>query len=252
MEETDEEDNVYPLSIKYDKKKAWKIMLMRFFYLFIFIILLIPTDLYTFGVQRTLEVRTGYFADRVWEKDIPISGVTEFKIQTKNCIVYLLENKGSTTNMELYISAPTSTSVNTDLSGGVQNIKVDAEKGWLQCYVELKIPGGQTLNKLSLTFNGDSIVDLLVYDSKDGSTWTTPMDITTLEIVVSDSYPNIIFENAHTVGTLTVSGTYCVCNFHTLKITTMTYAITVGSLSIKQNSAIPTNKVIVTTPDGTH
>jgi len=116
----------------------------------------------------------------------------------------------------------------------------------------LRIPGGQVLNKLSLSFNGDSILDLLIYDSKDGSTWVTPMTITTLAITVSDSYPNIIFENPHTVTTLTVSGTYCVCNFHKLKITTMTYDITVGSLSINQNSAIPSNKVIVTTPDGTH
>lgn len=101
-------------------------------------------------------------------------------------------------------------------------------------------------------FNGDFIPDLLVYDSKDGSTWTNPMIITTLEITVSDSYPNIIFENAHTFTTLTVSGTYYICNFHTLKISSMTYGITVGSLSINQNSAIPSNKISITTPDGTH
>lgn len=42
------------------------------------------------------------------------------------------------------------------------------------------------------------------------------------------------------------------CNFHTLNIGTMTYTITVGSLSIIQNSATPTNSLTVTTPDGTY
>ena len=74
--------------------------------------------------------------------------------------------------------------------------------------MEFKIPGGQPITKLSMNFNGDSITDLLLYDFKDGSSWVTPMTITTLEITVSDSYPNIILENAHTVTTLTVSGTY--------------------------------------------
>jgi len=132
LEETDEEDNVYPLSIKYNKKKAWKVMLMRYLYLFILLFFLIPPDLYTFGAQRSLEFRTGYFADRIWKKSVNISGVTEFKVQTKNCIVYLLENTESTSKIDLYVSASTSTSVSTPLIGGVQEFKVSSEKGFVQ------------------------------------------------------------------------------------------------------------------------
>ena len=99
---------------------------------------------------------------------------------------------------------------------------------------------------------GGTAKGFAVSDYKDGSTWTTPMTITTLQISVSDSYPNILFQNAHTVGTLTVSGTYCVCSFENLKITAMTYTITVGSLSVVQGSTFPINRVTVQTPHGTH
>lgn len=208
VDETDEEDNVYPLSIKYDKKKACKTMILRYFFLFVFIILLIPTDVYTFGEQRKLDYRTGIFANRIWEESFTISGITNFNINTKNCVIYFLENKGANDKIDLYVSASFSASVSTSVSGTTQNIGVSSSSGWVSCYVELKVPGGVTIPQLSLTFNGDTIPDLVVYDSKDGSTWTTPMTITTLSITVQDSYPNVVFENAHTVTTLTVSGTY--------------------------------------------
>lgn len=61
-----------------------------------------------------------------------ISGVTEFKIQTKNCIVYFLKNTESNNNIELYVSAATSSSVSTTLNGGIQEFKVSSEAGWVQ------------------------------------------------------------------------------------------------------------------------
>lgn len=61
-----------------------------------------------------------------------------------------------------------------------------------------------------------------------------------------------ILQNAHTVSTLTVSGSYCICSFSTMKIASMTFAVTVGSLDINQNSVYTQNSVTLKTPHGTH
>ena len=78
------------------------------------------------------------------------------------------------------------------------------------------------------------------------------MVITTMAISITGSYPNIDFTNAHTVSSLTVSGSYCICSFSTMKIASMTFTISVGSLNINQNSAYTQNSVTVKTPHGTH
>jgi hypothetical protein len=209
LEETDEEDNVYPLSIKYDKKKARKIAIYRYIFLFTLLIIMIPTDLYTNNAARSFEYRTGFWANRIFEETIQMSGVTEFSINPKNCIIYILENTKSSSEIELYVSADRNADVSTPKVGTVQYINFKAANSAVQCYAEIKIPGGVTITKLSLTLNGDSISDLVIRDFKDDSTWKTPMTITTLEMTISDSYPNVLFHHAHVVTTLTVSGTYC-------------------------------------------
>ena len=73
-----------------------------------------------------------------------------------------------------------------------------------------------------------------------------------LSIQISESYPNVIFKNEHEVDSLVVSGTYCVCNFHNMKIKSMNFSVVLGSLSIIQNRAYSVNKMLVKTPHGTH
>ena len=251
IDESDEDD-VYPLSIKYNPNKVWKTNFYRFTCLIIILILMIPSNFYTDNAAKSFEYRTGYYADRIFEASLSINGVNEFAVKTHNCIVYLLENTASSSSVDVYVSASRSTSVSSPLSDSVQTISVQSDGVDVQCYVEIHIPGGITIPKLSFTYLGDSSQYVLLYDYKDGSSWMKPMIITNLVFSITDSYPNIHFENAHTVSSLTVSGSYCVCSFEKLKIASMTYTVSVGSLSVIQNSMYSQNSVIVKTPHGTH
>ena len=201
---------------------------------------------------RRLSFRLGYFADQVTTETMSLDGVTEVAVNTKDCIVYLLENTESQNEIKLYVSAPRVTDIDTTKDGSVQKISIQSEENTVRCYVEIKMPGGVNIPKLKFNSEGDRIQDLVFYDYKDGSTWNTPLIIGELEFIIDDSFPNIIFDNEHEVTTLTVSGSYCVCNFHKLKITTMNFDVTLGSLSVIQNSEISANKVTVNTPLGTH
>ena len=251
-DEESDEDDVYPLSIKYDRKKVFKTNIYKYCFLVVIIILLIPSNFYTDNTGKSLSVRTGFYADRIYDASFSISGVNEFAIKTKNCIAYLLENTSSSSNIEVYISASRSTSVSYPLESSVQTINVQSDDGTIQWYVEIHIPGGVTIPKLSFAYDGDSSQSVLLYDYKGSSSWSKPMVITTMTLTVSNSYPAVYFQNAHTVTTLTVSGSYWVCSFSTMKIASMTFTISVGSLNINQNSAYTQNKVIVKTPHGTH
>ena len=88
-------------------------------------------------------------------------------------------------------------------------------------------------------------------DRHRGNVWNSPMQITALEFDMTTSYPVIKFENPHEIGTLTLSGSYCLCTFNNVKITAMSYDINVGSLDIVQHADFTENKVSITTPDGT-
>ena len=250
-EDTDE-DEVYPLSIKYDKNKVWKSNIYRFIFLFFVILILIPSNFYTNNSGSTLSTRTGFYADQIHSQTISMSGITEYNLKIKNCITYLLENTDSTSNIDVYVSASRQTSVSYSLSSSVQTISVQSDTSYVQWYVELHIPGGVTIPKLSITYDGDTTENVMLYDYKSGSSWKTPMIITTMAISITGSYPNIDFANAHTVSSLTVSGSYCICSFSTMKIASMTFSISVGSLNINQNSAYTQNSVSVKTPHGTH
>ena len=121
-DEDSDDDEVYPLSIKYEKNKVWKSNIYRFFFLFLIIICLILSNFYTDNAGKTLSERTGYFADQIYEKTISMSGINEYKVNTQNCIVYLLENKGSTSEIKVYASVSRSTSVSFSLSSSIETI----------------------------------------------------------------------------------------------------------------------------------
>ena len=252
VEETDEEDDVYPLSIRYNKKKACKIMIFRYIFLLIFILIVLPSDLYTFGAGQSSDVRLGYFADKITEFSLPIAATTDFEFQIKDCRTYILENTASTTNINVYISAERDTSIKSTTTGTTITTEVLSSDVLPRCYVELKIPGGVTLNSLKFTYNGDKIQDVILSDTLDGSTWATVMDITTLTFEIDDSLPVVTFQGAHTIASLDITGTYCLCSFETTAITVMNYDVDVGSLYIVQNSAFTENRVQVETPDGLH
>ena len=74
--------------------------------------------------------------------------------------------------------------------------------------MEIKIPGGVLIPTLDFKLEGDKILDLIVSDSKDKSTWKTPMKISNLVFKINDAYPNIFLKSSHEIETLTVSGTY--------------------------------------------
>ena len=67
IEESDEDD-VYPLSIKYERKKVWKINIYKFVFLIWIILLIIPYDIYSPNDAKSSEIRIGYFADRIYTK----------------------------------------------------------------------------------------------------------------------------------------------------------------------------------------
>ena len=109
-------------------------------------------------------MRLGYFADKVTKEELSLNGVTELAVNTKNCVLYLLENPNSMSEVELYVSAGRSTTIDTPNSGVIQTIKIHSDVEAVECYVELRIPGGVSIPKLSLTYDGDGTNDVLVYN----------------------------------------------------------------------------------------
>lgn len=129
IEETDEEDNVYPLSIKYNKRKTCRIMILRYFFLAIMLLVCIPSDLYTWNSGDKFEYRTGYYANQIFEREVAISGVNTFSINTENCRLYILENTESVSTIGMYVSAARGTTVETPLDGNVQFLNVKSSAG---------------------------------------------------------------------------------------------------------------------------
>jgi hypothetical protein len=164
----------------------------------------------------------------------------------------LLENTDSRDEIELYVSAPRITDIAIPKEGTTQYINVLSELNSVMCFVEIKIPGGVNIPKLSFKLEGDKISDLIIYDYKDDSTWSNPMLIDELNFNIVESYPNVFFKNQHQVAHLKVQGSYCACNFEKMKIKKMEFAVTLGSLSVIQNSIYSVNKMTIKTPKGTH
>jgi hypothetical protein len=248
LDDTDEEDNVYPLSIKYDKRRVCKQMIYRYWFLVIILIFLVPTDLYTFGIDQKLKYRIGYFADKLSEEDLAISGVTEFKFNIQNCQTYLKENS-DTSNIKVKVSADRSTTIDYPKSGTIQTTNIEGNDGWVQWYVELYVPGGVTIPKITFTYNGDSAPDIILNDNEDGA-FTTPMIVTAFDLIVADSYPNVELTSEHTIGTLTVTGSYWICSFNNVKIGALTFNIGVGSLYLVQNAIYPENTLDLYSSEG--
>jgi hypothetical protein len=250
--DSDEDGLVYPMSISRDKKGDRKKKIIKFTFLVFLFILLILFLVFSTPPFRTFSVRLGYFADKITEETVSLSEASEISIHTRDCIVYLLENTNSRDEIELYVSAPRITNIATPKEGTVQYINVLSELNSVMCYVEIKIPGGVNIPKLSFKLEGDEIPDLMIYDFKEDSTWNNPMLIDELNFDIIESYPNVLFKNQHQVANLNVQGSYCVCNFEKLKIQKMKFAVTLGSLSVIQNSMYSVNRMTVKTPKGTH
>ena len=196
-----------------------------------------------------LPYRIAYFANKITEKTYPVGDVSEISITAENCIIYLLEND-DTLKTEVEVSASWSAEITDSLVGTVLSYNVKSTSGTVQCYIELKIPGGTTLTKLTLALSGKK-QDVFVFDSKDNSGWVTPLAITDLVFTFSESFPRVFLTNLHDVTKLTASGDYCVCDFNKVKINEMDFQVTVGSLNVLQNSLYADNKITLQTPLGT-
>ena len=128
--EEDDDGEVYPLSIKYDKKQAKIRKIVKYSILVVFLVFIVLFIFFSLNsFSRKFPVRLGYFADKVTEEDLSLNGITELAVNTKNCVLYLLENPDSRSEVELYVSAGRSTGIDTSTSGAVQTIKIHSDIG---------------------------------------------------------------------------------------------------------------------------
>lgn len=204
----DEEDPVYPLSKRYSAIKDAEVMTKRCLVIAILLGLIIAfIILSVLPFTQKLPFRIGFFANKLTTETFAADDVTGIAVNTKNCIVHLLEKSGD--QIEVDISASWSTDISTPLDNGILNLNIVSTSSSVQCYVELKVPGGKSLDSLSFTYNGDTTEDLMLYDYKGSSSWSEPLEITTLSISATNAYPNVLFRNSHAVGNLVVSGNFC-------------------------------------------
>ena len=63
---------------------------------------------------------------------------------------------------------------------------------------------------MTLEFPDQASKNLIVYDYKDGSTWTSPLVVTNLVIAVDRANPNIFFRNEHEVANFRATGAFCI------------------------------------------
>jgi len=64
------------------------------------------------------------------------------------------------------------------------------------------------MDTLEFNYYGDRIDDLMLYDYKENSAWTAPLNIKNLRINIKDAHPNIYMKSPHHIGYLEVTGTY--------------------------------------------
>ncbi|CAI2361318.1 unnamed protein product [Moneuplotes crassus] len=218
---------------------------------FILLVLLLFIIFSFIGKTREWSFRVSYFANKLTYESYDASTIDIINVNTKDCRTFILENPDSS-KIHVDISAIRSAHIENKLEGGELFLEVHSGSPTVQCYVEIKIPGGKSLSSLNFDFVGDKYQDILLFDSKDGSSWGTPLSINTMRVVIDDSAPHIFFNNQHQVDNLIISGDFCICDFQKLKIKSMNFQITVGSLNIVQNSQYSENKVTAKTPLGTH
>ena len=207
----EEEFEVYPLSQKYNRKKENRMLYIRLFAIFIvvFIFLILVIDLWRGNIFQHSPVRLGFFADRITEASVSMKEIDSYRINTRNCNIYLLENTESDTESMVYVSASRDTNVEIYHKNGTQFVRIIDEVTTVGCYVEIRIPGSSYIRELSLRYRGDRIPDLMLYDNKHKTPWKTPLTIQNLIINIKDAFPNIYFLNPHKVSYLEVAGTYC-------------------------------------------
>ena len=137
-------------------------MILRYILLVLIILIPFPNDLYaSFKSRKTVE-RIGYFADISEEKSLDVNGITRFSFDVTNCYIYLLEDKDSSSKIDLFMSSNRDVSLSTSMSGTVQTIIANSDTSLPQCFLEIKVPGGVSINQMSFTFNGGSSENMLV------------------------------------------------------------------------------------------
>ena len=94
------------------------LIILIFFALF----LLLSTPL-----SRSLPIRVGYFADQISERTLALEGASEIKVRTKNCVVYLLENTESLSEVSVLVSAARSTNIDISSENDSRSISVESE-----------------------------------------------------------------------------------------------------------------------------
>jgi hypothetical protein len=133
IDDSEDEEDVYPLSKKYIKSKDRRVILTRYIMLSIALILFILFVVSSvLPMTQTLSVRLGYFADKITTEEFTLADFSEIAVNTKNCITYLLESNGAADKAEIYVSADRSSSIDISIEGSILNVKVVAEVSTVQ------------------------------------------------------------------------------------------------------------------------
>ena len=82
--ESDGENEVYPLSKKYKKKDILYMFVIKLAVIVVMMAALVPVEVYYNEFSESFEYRIGYYADLITTKKLPMAGINEFKIETKN------------------------------------------------------------------------------------------------------------------------------------------------------------------------
>jgi hypothetical protein len=124
----EEELMVYPLSVKYNPSTDTHVKTIRFILLIGILVLFgLFVLLSLLTVAQTFSVRLGYFSDKITTEEFTLADLNEIAVNTQNCITYLLESKGASDKVEVYVSADRSSGIDISLDGSILNVKVTAD-----------------------------------------------------------------------------------------------------------------------------
>ena len=84
---------MHPLSISYTLTQKHWMKFWRFLYLIIILIILVPADLY--APTENLPFRLSFYADRIRDDTVSLSGVTSITLTTTGCLIKILEHTDS-------------------------------------------------------------------------------------------------------------------------------------------------------------
>ena len=152
----------------------------------------------------------------------------------------------------MYISADSSTTrESTTDTESVRTVKVHSQDVKPRCFMEIKIPTNVQLGSITFQLSGN-MTGLVLSDNSHGQQWQEQLTVNSLNIEINDSHQNVFLTQPHTINELKISGSYCNCNFGNPEIKSLSFDVKTGALALTQNSALPVNKVILSTSGGTH